>query len=424
MPRLTKKKNKRSRSTVAAKTKREVTLLGQALRTLGGLGGGAIGSMLGQGATGASVGTSLGAAISKWLGSGDYTVKQNSIVSASLKGSNSIPMMHNQGQSVIIRHKEFLCVVRGSKSFKLQRFFPLQPGDSNTFPWLHGVADRFQQYRIRGMVFHYVPTSGYAVSGLDPALGAVMIQTSYRANDSDPANKVEMLNEYWASENVPSDAFCHPIECAPSENPFQVHYVRTVPVPSGDSPMLYDLGKTFIATQGMPDDDKVVGDLWVTYEIELMKPQIASSTLTDVVSAFLQSNGTLTAGSTPLGNTTSVALTGSSLAVSMLSRTVTFPVGTLGKFLCVVRVVASSTFTAFDASGAPSYTNCTDTSVNAIGLGYTRTVMTAGTSTLNAGYYVFGVNITDPSVSASVQIAGMSWTGVAASSELTVSPLT
>jgi len=188
--------------------------------------------------------------------------------------------------------------------------------------------------------------------------------------------------------------------------------------------MLYDLGKTFIATQGMPDDEKVVGDLWVTYEIELMKPQIASSTLTDVVSAFLQSNGTLTAGSTPLGSITSVALTGSSLAVSMLSRTVTFPVGTLGKFLCVVRVVASSTFTAFDASGAPSYTNCTDTSVNAVGLGYTRTVMTAGSSTLNAGYYVFGVNITDPSVSASVQIAGMSWTGVAASSELTVSPLT
>jgi len=206
---------KKTKAKAQKERRKEVTLIGQALRSLGGLGGSAVGGMLGNAAVGHSMGSSLGAAISKWLGTGDYQVKQNSIVQSSLKGAGAIPMMHNMGQSVTIRHKEFVCSIRGSQNFTVQRFFLLQPGDTNTFPWLSGVANRFQQYRIKGMVFHYVPTSGYAVSGSNPALGAVMIQTSYRANDSEPTSKVEMLNEYWASENIPSDSFCHPIECAP-----------------------------------------------------------------------------------------------------------------------------------------------------------------------------------------------------------------
>lgn len=402
--------------------RKEVSLIGQALRSLGGLGGGAIGGLFGQAGAGSSVGSSLGAAVSKWLGTGDYTVKQNSIVQATLKGSNSIPMMHNVGQSVTIRHKEFLCSIKGSKNFTLQRFFLLQPGDTNTFPWLSGVANRFQQYRIKGMVFHYVPTSGYAVQGDDPSLGAVMIQTSYRANDSDPTSKVEMMNEYWASENIPSDSFCHPIECAPQENPFQIHYVRTLPVPTGDSPLLYDIGKTYVATQGMPGDGKVVGDLWVTYEIELLKPQIRSDVLTEVDSAFAESQGTLTSGVSPLGNAPATAV--GSIPFTMVNRTITFPVGLLGRFIVTVRMFPSITFSAIDLSGSPVYTNCEAWAVDSGGTTYTRTVMIAGTgATINSGYYQFGVSLTDPSSAASVLISAGTWTGTPSLSRVSVAQL-
>lgn len=413
---------KKSKTKAQKERRKEVSLIGQALRSLGGLGGGAIGGMFGQAGVGNSVGTSLGAAISKWLGAGDYTVKQNSIVQATLKGSNSIPMMHNMGQSVTIRHKEFLCSVKGSKDFTLQRFFLLQPGDTNTFPWLSGVANRFQQYRIKGMVFHYVPTSGYAVSGDDPSLGAVMIQTSYRANDSDPTSKVEMMNEYWASENVPSDSFCHPIECSPQENPFQIHYVRTLPVPSGDSPLLYDIGKTYVATQGMPGEGKVVGDLWVTYEIELLKPQIRSDVLSETGSAVAESVGTVTSGSAPLGNALSVA-TGT-IPFSMINRTITFPVGLLGRFIVTIRLLPVTTFTAVDLSGAPVLTNCEAWPIDSGLQTYTRTVMVAGAgATVNSGYYQFGVSLTDPSNIASALISGGSWTGTASFTRVTVAQL-
>jgi hypothetical protein len=97
------------------------------------------------------------------------------------------------------------------------------------------LAVKYQQYKIRGMVFHYVPTSGFAVSGTNPALGSVMIQTTYRAGDTPPTSKVEMLNEYWASEASPADPFCHPIECSPKENPFNVHYIRNAAIPDQNS---------------------------------------------------------------------------------------------------------------------------------------------------------------------------------------------
>ena len=413
---------KKTKTKTRAARRKEVGLLGQALRTLGGLGGGAIGGMFGQAGVGSSTGTSLGATISKWLGAGDYTVRQNSIVSSTLKGSSAIPAMHSAGQSVTIRHKEFLCSIQGSRDFQVQRFFLLQPGDTNTFPWLSGVANRFQQYKIKGMVFHYVPTSGYAVSGSNPALGAVMLQTSYRANDSDPTSKVEMLNEYWACENIPSDSFCHPIECSPQENPFQIHYVRSSPVPTGDTPLLYDLGKTFIATQGMPDDGKIVGDLWVTYEIELLKPQITSSVLKDTLSGFAESAGALAPGVSPLGADASIA-TGP-LAFTIRNRDITFPIGLLGQYLVTVRMKPTTTFTAFDLSGTTGYYNCSSWPIDSSGNAYQRAVMVAGGgAVLSNGYFQIGVNLTDPSQKAYITIPGGSWTGSASTTYVTVAQL-
>lgn len=403
------KKAKSAKKMSAQKAqKKEVSLIGQALRSLGGLGGGAIGGMFGSAGTGSNVGTSLGATISKWLGAGDYSVRQNSIVSSSLRGSSSIPMMHNVGQSITIRHKEYVCQVKSSVGFKVQRFFLLQPGDTNTFPWLSGVAVRFQQYRIKGMVFHYVPTSGYAVSGTNPALGAVMMQTSYRANDSDPGSKVELLNEYWASESVPADSFCHPIECAPQENPFQVHYVRSKPVPTGDSPMLYDIGKTYVATMGMPADDNIVGDLWVTYEIELMKPQLESSVLSTIASSFATGLGTI-APTTPLGSLDSIAV--GTLPFAMAGKTIEMPIGLLGNYIFTVRVRSSAaSFTTFDTPGAPTYVNCVGWPVSPGGQLATWNRLTAGAGVLESGYYQFAIRITDPSSKASVTLPTFSWT--------------
>jgi len=153
----------------------------------------------------------------------------------------------------------------------------LNPGCSQTFPWLSTLAKSYEEYEFKGLVFHYIPTSGSAVSGTNPALGSIMLQSTYRASDSTPASKTEMMNEYYGCESVPSESFCHPIECDPKENPFNVKYVRSGPVPAGDSILLYDTGTTFLASQGCPAANEGMGDLWVTYEVVFRKPVVRSN---------------------------------------------------------------------------------------------------------------------------------------------------
>lgn len=406
------------------KKEQEITAIGKALRSLGGLGGSALGGMVGQPAIGGTLGTGLGAVVSRWLGQGDYSVQSNSVVKSALRASTSIPNMHKDDQTITIRHKEFLASIKGSQLFEVQRFFILQPGDTNTFPWASGIAARFQQYRIKGMVFHYVPTSGYAVSGTNPAIGAVMIQTSYRANDSQPTSKTEMLNEYWASEASPADSFCHPIECSPKENPFSVHYVRTVPPPESDTPLMYDLGVTYIATQGMPANGNVVGDLWVTYEIELSKPLIKSNThdtVRDGNAQIVSVNGSITP-SAIFGNTT-VTATGS-LPFTVTGNTIAFPRGTVGEFVVNINIFASTTFTAMNLTGAPDCFGCTLVTLGATGTTYTRTQLGGSGGTIATGHYVFQVRLDDPSVNVPyVLIPTLSWTQSAASTNILISSI-
>lgn len=406
------------------KKEQEITAIGKALRSLGGLGGSALGGMVGQSAIGGTLGTGLGAVVSRWLGQGDYSVQSNSVVKSALRASTSIPNMHKDDQTITIRHKEFLTSIKGSQLFEVQRFFILQPGDTNTFPWASGIAARFQQYRIKGMVFHYVPTSGYAVSGTNPAIGAVMIQTSYRANDSPPASKTEMLNEYWASEASPADSFCHPIECSPKENPFSVHYVRTVPPPESDTPLMYDLGVTYIATQGMPANGNVVGDLWVTYEIELSKPLIKSNThdtVRDGNAQVVSVNGSITP-SAIFGSTTVTAK--GSLPFTVNGNTIAFPKGTVGEFVVNINLFAASTFTAMNLTGEPDCFGCTLVSLGATGAMYTRTQLGGSGGTIATGHYVFQVRLDDPSVNVpSVLIPTLSWTQSAASTNILISSI-
>jgi len=402
-------------------TKSEVTRLGAALRALGGLGGSALGGLVGMPAGGASAGSTLGAALSKWLGSGDYSVGSNTIVKKVMKGSDSVPMMHQEGQTILVRHKEYLGEVLGSIAFRVNQSFELNPGNSSTFPWLSGVASHFQEYKIRGLVFHYVPTSGSAVSSTNAALGSVMLQTSYRSNDTPPSSKVEILNEYCSNESVPAEPFAHPVECDPRENPFNVQYVRTGAVPTGDSKLLYDLGVTHVAVSGQQANDVVLGDLWVTYEIELKKPvlesNVTSSTQSfsaEVVSASLTASSYFATPTSRSGQ----------LECTIDGRTITFPKGTYGRYIICVRIASTLTgFTSFNGGAGVATQNCVATPyVNTAS--YARNVLSAGAGTMGSGFMIACVFIPVPTSQATVTFPTVTITGdTIALSQVVVSPM-
>lgn len=385
-----------------AKKAKELTRLGTALRTLGGLGGSAVGSLIGMPGSGGALGSSIGASLSKWLGSGDYEVSSNSILQRA-EANGTIPAMHKEGQSVVIRHKEYVAQISGKIAFTVVNQFSINPGLANLFPWLSDIAVNFQEYRIRGMVYHYVPSSGSAISGTNSALGTVMLQTSYRSNDTAPANKVEMLNEYWSSESVPSEPFCHPIECNPKENPFNIQYVRSGSVPSGDNQLLYDLGTTYVAVSGQQADNTVLGDLWVTYEIELKKPVISSNVTKSLTAFGRYTGGTYT--TTDLFNGT--LTTSGTMAVTSSALTLTFPRGVFGNFLIIVYLSGSSNLTAVDFGAGSTYTNCVNYPNPVNTNAFVRNVLSGGTPQLSNGIRFEMITIPDPSLVAQVTLPNL-----------------
>lgn len=384
------------------KKAKQITAIGRALRAAGTWGGGALGSYVGAPLMGGSVGNQLGALASKWLGFGEYTVAKNSIIT---KASNSIPGMHDEGQSIVVRHKEFIGQIVSSTGFVVQYELPLNPGMTQTFPWLSGVADRFQEYAFKGVVFHYIPTSGHAISGTSPSLGSVMMQTSYRASDEAPIDKVEMMNEFWASESVPSETFIHPLECDPKENPFNVHYIRNDAPPVADSLMMYDLGRTYIATNGQLAAGNVLGDLWVTYEVELKKPLIRSNVITrDFQMARFDGGGTLdTLFANPVQDE------GNNYMVFDASAGLTIPVGSGRLFLMIVDFY-SMNFSSFDKNGVspPVTINCQLSNPNLIESGMAVSKIISGSA---QGMVYMVIRVQDPGLKATIDF-NASLTGV------------
>jgi len=402
-------------------TQGQMTRLGTALRYLGGLGGGAVGSLVGAPTIGSGVGSSLGAALSKWLGSGDYTVGSNSIVKSSLKAASSIPMMHNESQSVIIRHREYLGEIRSSTNYTVQQSFTLNPGDRNTFPWLSGIAANFQEYSFKGVVFHYIPSSGAAIT-TSPSLGTVMLQTSYRSTDTAPESKVELLNEYCSNEVVPSETMAHPIECDPKENPFNVQYVRTSAPPAGETRLMYDLGVTHVATSGQTSSGYTLGDLWVTYEVELKKPLVLSNVTQTFESAAAYCAGALT-GASFFDATTLVQ---GNLPIIASGRRITFPRGAQGRWVVTVYLNAQTGFANPSWIGLPTLTNCSTErfvySAPGVGISYAGSLAPSATTVSNV-YAQAGIRITEPHAVASIEFATPTLGGTVSYAYVTVTPM-
>jgi hypothetical protein len=387
------------------KVEKEISILGKAFRGLGQLGGSALGNFIGQSEAGGHAGKSLGASISKWLGSGDYTVTKNSLVNQ--VSSGSIPMMHNTGQSITVRHREYIADVKTGPvtgAFNIGNSFVLNPGLEQSFPWLCTIAQQYQEYSWKGIVFHYVSTSGSSVGSTTTSLGSVMLHTDYRVTAPQPISKVELLNEYFASDAKPSENFVHPIECDPKENPYNVQYVRTGAVPAGEDPKTYDLGVVTVATAGGQAANVTVGELWVTYEIELKKPQVSGALGYSTPSYFGLFN-TGISGTATLGTNRVSFVDNIGISIDP-DGTITFPKGTVGGYaLCwwFDQPGAAKTVNTFTTA----VTNCNIvapwfSSPNEAYIKYSNVVIDGGGPTVTAL-----VKITDPNLNATVRLTNI-----------------
>jgi hypothetical protein len=127
------------------------------------------------------------------------------------------------------------------------------------------------------MVFMFKSTSGESVASTNTSLGTVIMATDYNVNAPQYRSKNEMEQSQFAQSFKASKSAMHGIECAPGEIPINAFYVRTGDVASNDSVKWYDMANFQIATQGFQAASVNIGELWVTYLIEFLKPQVPFS---------------------------------------------------------------------------------------------------------------------------------------------------
>lgn len=267
---------------------------------LGGLTGLGAGSLPG-GLTGAYVGQSLGHSMGQELGRsifgrGAYTVAKNTIIKSGmvLGEGTEVPSFVDSNRYTRITHREFVqdIVVPATPTAFTNTTFVINPGNATLFPWLATIASCYQQYEIMGMVIMFKSTStDFSTSG---ALGSVVLATNYDVLESPYASKVIMENSQYAVSAKPSLSQMHAIECDPKLTSTNVKYIRNASssTTASQDARFYDHGLFELATVGLSSTaGQVLGELWVTYDIKLLKPEIVNS-------AFLLTGQRIVSGGT------------------------------------------------------------------------------------------------------------------------------
>lgn len=175
--------------------------------------------------------------------------------------------------AMVVRHREYICDIASTGSaFNIAFQGTVNPGIKTSFPWLSDIGMKFSQYRVEGMVFHFVSTSGSLST--TQALGEIIMAANYNVTDPVFSNKQQMLNEIMAVSKVPSIDAELGIECESHQTPTKLLYVRGSSIPGVQDPRFYDLCNVTVATQGQTAA-VTLGELWVTYQIALYKPSLS-----------------------------------------------------------------------------------------------------------------------------------------------------
>lgn len=233
---------------------------GPAAVPMGAAIGGAAGGLLG-------LGTGL---YDQYFGEGDYGRTSNQIIAGS-RPPISVNASNDRTGDILIRQTEFIGNVRGSENFTLDSY-EINPGLDKMFPFLSQLANNYEMYEWSGLMVAYKPTSGEGAT--NNAVGKVVIATNYDPRAPDFGSSMEMQNYDYASVGKPSQTIIHGIETAKSQLPIGMKYVRNG-VSSKDLEFT-DIGKLFIATEGMPSNE-VVGELHVTYTVKLSRAKLFAS---------------------------------------------------------------------------------------------------------------------------------------------------
>ena len=175
----------------------------------------------------------------------------------------------------------------------------------------------FEEWLPRGICVEFKSMSSDNPNTAVPALGTVVIATQYNSSNPDFVNKSQMENYEFATSCKPSRSMLHCVETARSQTIQDEFYTRTGPLGANQDIKFYDLGKTQVSVVGAPTaaNGSIIGELWITYEIELRKPKIPTDPVVQTGHIIMPGDASAN-DSAPFGSTVLNATSGSSMAIS------------------------------------------------------------------------------------------------------------
>lgn len=175
----------------------------------------------------------------------------------------------NGGKPFTIRHCEYLQqIVATIEPIFTPIVYSLNPGLTDSFPWLGQFGALFEQYRFKFLRFWFKTRSPSNSSG------DVIMATQYDSSDPEFADKIQMLGYAGAvRSNVWMD-LSH--NCNLKRGDYlKKYYCRSAPLSTGADPQVYDVGNFTIACQS--DSALYRGDLMVEYEVEFFNPKVPTT---------------------------------------------------------------------------------------------------------------------------------------------------
>lgn len=328
----------------------------------GSLIGRGIGTVFGHGDAGAALGNWAHKGIKYLTGFGDYTERSegyNKVMEeqghpthadAVLQGSPAKFLESING--VQISHREFLGVVNGSTGF-VTSSRAINPGLGELGPWIPPIANNFEQWRPKAIVFEFRSTySDAAVAG---NLGTVMMSTTYDPARLPYTNQQQVMNSLYSISNKPSQSFYHIVECDPKQLAYQWYDVRNTTAATNQDLRLADLGFFQLSTLGQPGTGQI-GELYVSYVYEFIKQIYVPSVTQQAMPLYygtsntFQSYSDIRNGVTAISPATLIFGVSNNLSVTPVTQTATngfqfvadfknFPIGW---YQCVYSLSCSS----------------------------------------------------------------------------------
>jgi len=190
-------------------------------------------------------------------------------------------MITTRGEVTVIKHREFISDVDGTVAYTATAY-PVNPGQSVTFPWLSAIAKNYEKYRFRSLKFCFESATSSNTAGL------TILAVDLDSSDPTPASKAQIMQYKNASR---ANAWLEHCTILPEMVPEL--YVRPGALPTNTDIKTYDAGNLFYAASQFAADG-FAGELYAEYEVELHVPQSLAGGPSAVQSVQVSGAATLT----------------------------------------------------------------------------------------------------------------------------------